>query len=290
MPVAKIRGVNIYYQVIGDRGPWVALITGGRRGHDEFVPLAGKLAQAGYRVVLHDRRNTGRSDVLIEGDVAEETLWLDDLHALLTQLGALPAFVGGSSAGARTSMRFYLRFRNDVRGLLLMRVTGGAFAAGRLPENYYGQFIKAAREGGMAAVCAHEQYQERIAANPATRDRLMAMDPQRYIAVMSNWQDQFAAGVNLPVMGVTEAELRSIAVPTVVIPGNDQTHSSKSGQVAANLIPGCELHQLPIADQEVALIPYPEWAPYEGEIARVFLALMRRVDAPKARSGQAAAS
>lgn len=290
MPVAKIRGVNIFYQVIGDRGPWVALITGGRRGHDEFVPLSRKLAAAGYRVVLHDRRNTGRSDVLIEGDVAEETLWLDDLHELLKQLNALPAFVGGSSAGARTSMRFYLRFRNDVRGLLLMRVTGGAFAAGRLPENYYGQFIKVAKEGGMAAVCAHEQYQERIAANPATRDRLMAMDPKRYIAVMSNWQDQFVAGVNLPVMGLTEAELRSIAVPTVVIPGNDQTHSSKSGQLAARLIPGSVLHQLPITDQEVPLIPYPDWAPYEDEIARVFVDHMRKAEAQRPRVGQAAAS
>jgi pimeloyl-ACP methyl ester carboxylesterase len=289
MPVAQVRGVNIFYQVVGDRGPWVALITGGRRGHDEFVPLAKKLAAEGYRVVLHDRRNTGRSDVLIEGDVAEETLWLDDLHELLKQLDALPCFVGGSSAGARTSMRFYLRFRNDVRGLLLMRVTGGAFAAGRLPENYYGQFIKLAREGGMAAVCANEQYQERIAANPATRDRLMAMDPKRYIAVMSNWQDQFVAGVNLPVMGVTKEELNSIAVPTVVIPGNDQTHSSVSGRLAAELIPGSVLHQLPITDQEVPLIQYPEWAPYEAEIARVFVDLMQRAD-KRARSGQAAAA
>ena len=90
-------------------------------------------------------------------------------------------------------MRYYIRFRNDTRGLLLMRVTGGAFAAGRLPENYYGMFIKAAQQGGMAAVCATEQYQERIAANPQTRDRLMAMDPKQYIKVMSNWQDQFIA-------------------------------------------------------------------------------------------------
>ena len=53
---------------------------------------------------------------------------------------------------------------------------------------YYGQFIKAAEQGGMAAVCATEQYQERIAANPQTRDRLMAMDPKQYIKVMSNWR------------------------------------------------------------------------------------------------------
>lgn len=290
MPVAKVRGVNIFYQVVGDRGPWTALITGGRRGHDEFVPLAQKLANAGYRVVLHDRRNTGRSDVLIEGDVAEEILWLDDLHELLKQLGALPAFIGGSSAGARTAMRFYVRFRNDVRGLLLMRVTGGAFAAGRLPENYYGQFIKAAQDGGMAAVCVTEQYQERIAANPQTRDRLMAMDPKQYIKVMSNWQDQFIASTRTPVFGMTDADLASIAVPAVVIPGNDQTHASVNGRIAAEKIPGCVLHQLPITDQEVPLINYTEWAPYEAEIAQTFLELMRKVDSQRPRTGQAAAS
>ncbi len=287
MQVAKIRGVNIHYQVIGDRGPWVALITGGRRGHDEFVPLAQKLAKEGYRVVLHDRRNTGRSDVLIEGDVAEETLWLDDLHDLLKQLGALPCFVGGSSAGARTAMRFYIRFRNDVRGLLLMRVTGGAFAAARLPENYYGMFIREAEKGGMAAVCATEQYQERIAANAETGKRLMAMDPKQYIKVMSNWQEQFIASTKLEVFGMTNADLASISVPTVIIPGNDQTHASANGKIAASKIPGCVLHQLPIKDEEVPLIPYPDWAPHEPEIARVFVETMQRAAAQSGRSAAA---
>jgi pimeloyl-ACP methyl ester carboxylesterase len=287
MPVAKVRGVSIFYQVIGDRGPWVALITGGRRGHDEFIPLAQKLAKGGYRVVLHDRRNTGRSDVLIEGNVAEEILWLDDLHDLLKQLGATPTIIGGSSAGARTAMRYYTRFPNDTRALLLMRVTGGAFAAGRLPENYYGQFIKAAEQGGMAAVCATEQYQERIAANPQTRERLMAMDPKDYIKVMSNWQDQFIASTKTEVFGMTDADLAAIKVPTVVIPGNDQTHASANGKIAASKIPGAVLHQLPIEDQEIPLINYTEWAPYEDEIARVFLDTMRRADA-RAQTGAAA--
>jgi pimeloyl-ACP methyl ester carboxylesterase len=288
MPTANVRGVNIFYQVIGDRGPWVALITGGRRGHDEFVPLATKLANAGYRVVLHDRRNTGRSDVLIEGDVAEEILWLDDLHELLKQLNATPTFIGGSSAGARTAMRYYVRFRNDTRGLLLMRVTGGAFAANRLPEMYYGAFIKEAQKGGMAAVCATEQYQERIAVNPQTRDRLMAMDPQQYIKVMTNWMTQFIASTKTEVFGMTDADLASISVPTIVIPGNDQTHASANGKLAASRIPGAVMHQLPITDQEVPLINYTEWAPYEPEIARVFIETMKRAEGR--RAGQAAAS
>lgn len=288
MPYAKVRGVNIFYQVIGDRGPWAVLITGGRRGHDEFIPLAEKLAKGGYRVVLHDRRNTGRSDVLIEGDVAEEIMWLDDLHELLKQLNAVPTIIGGSSAGARTAMRYYTRFPNDTRALLLMRVTGGAFAANRLPENYYGAFIKAAQQGGMAAVCATEQYEERIAANPATRDRLMAMDPKQYIKVMSNWMDQFIASTKTEVFGMTDADLAAIKVPTVVIPGNDQTHASANGKLAAAKIPGAQLHLLPIEDQEVPLINYTEWEPYEDEIAQTFLATMRRADAQQPVAGAAA--
>ena len=124
----------------------------------------------------------------------------------------------------------------------------------------------------------------------ATKGRLMSMDPKRYIEVMSNWQKQFEAGANLPVMGVTEAELRSIAVPTVVIPGNDQTHNSESGRTAQRLIPGSVLHQLPIEDHEVPLIPFPDWAPYEDEIVRVYVELMRRVEAGGTRAKQAVAS
>jgi pimeloyl-ACP methyl ester carboxylesterase len=279
MAFIEVRGLRMRYEIVGDQGPWVALVTGGRRGYDEFVPLARLIAAEGYRVVLHDRRNTGATDVLIDGDVPEETLWLDDLRELLDRLNAVPAFVGGSSAGARTAVRFYLRHPHAVRGLLLMRVTGGPVAAAKLPGIYYGQFLEIAQRGGMAAICEHPQYKERIEANPATRDRLMSMDPRRYIEVMKNWQDDFIAGAGHPMMGVTEPELRSIDVPTVLIPGNDQTHSSKSGNVAARLIPGCKLHQLPITDQDIQLIPYPEWAPYEPEITRVFVDHMRSVEA-----------
>ncbi|TAK82485.1 MAG: hypothetical protein EPO20_20660 [Betaproteobacteria bacterium] len=107
--------------------------------------------------------------------VVDIVVVLGSIHGTWTRT---PAVVGGGSSGARTSVIAYLRHPDAVRALFLMRVTGGTFAAGRLPDIYYGQFIKLAREGGMAAVCAHEQYQERIAANPAIKDRLMKMDPR----------------------------------------------------------------------------------------------------------------
>jgi pimeloyl-ACP methyl ester carboxylesterase len=277
LPIAQIRGVNINYEIFGDAGPWFAFVTGGRRGFSEFVPLAQKLAAQGCRVLLHDRRNTGASDVVIAGDEGEEEIWADDLALLLSQLNALPAFIGGTSSGARMSMLVYLRHPAIVLGLILARITGGAFAAGRLPNMYYGQFIKAAREGGMTAVCATEQYQERIAANPKNRDRLMAMPPAEYIRVMEHWLSIFLRGPRAPVMGLTDEQLGSIRVPTLIVPGNDNTHASGNGLAAHKLISGSELFELPIKDQDVPLLPFSDWAPHEPMMATKFVEFMRRI-------------
>jgi pimeloyl-ACP methyl ester carboxylesterase len=267
MPTATVRGLNIFYRVIGDDGPWIALITGGRRGHDEFVPLAEMLAERGYRVLLHDRRNTGGSEVKLGADEVEEITWADDLYELLGQLGATPACIGGSSSGARTAMLFGIRHPDATRALLLLRVTGGPFAAGRLPENYYGRFIRAAEEGGMEAICETDVWSERIAANPAVRDYLMSIDPKDFIAMQTKLMDLFVAGKDLPVMGVPQDDLDGIKAPTIVIPGNDNTHSSESGRIAHKLINGAELYDLGLEDIDVPLIGFDEWAPYYDEIA-----------------------
>jgi pimeloyl-ACP methyl ester carboxylesterase len=278
MPMATIRGVRLHYRVFGDQGPWLAFVTGGRRSFAEFIPLAEKIAGHGFRVLLHDRRNTGASDILIAGEESEEEIWTDDLVELLGQLDALPAFVGGTSSGARMSMLTYLRHPDAVKALILARITGGDFAAGRLPGMYYGQFIEAARQGGMAAVCATEQYQERIAANPSNRERLMAMDPNDYIAVMTRWLARFNEGPRKPVLGMTDDAMRSIRVPTLIVPGNDNTHASVNGLAAARLIPNSELFRLPIEDQDLPLLPFSAWAEHEPLLAERFADFMRRVD------------
>lgn len=276
MPTANVRGLNLVYEIIGDEGPWVALITGGRRGRTEFVPLAEKIAAQGYRVLLHDRRNTGESDILLSADEVEEATWADDLHELLGQLGATPAFIGGSSSGARTAMLFCIRHPEATRALLLIRVTGGAFPAGRLPENYYGRFIRAAEEGGMAAVCETDVWSDRIAVNPPVRDQMMAMEAADFISIQKKLLAMFEAGKNLPVMGVPQADLDTIAVPTLVIPGNDNTHASESGRVAHASIAGAELYDLGLSDIDVPLVPFEDWAPYYDEMTDAMVAFMRR--------------
>src|SRR5262249_57436830 len=124
MPIANIRGVHINYQVLGAHGPWVTLSPGGRRDLSGVMPLATQIAAEGYRVLLHDRRNTGASDVIIDGDDSEYEIWADDLHELLSRLDALPVFAGGSSSGCRTAMLLALRHPEAGRGLLVCRAAG----------------------------------------------------------------------------------------------------------------------------------------------------------------------
>ena len=276
MPIIRINDLNLNYEIVGSEGPTVALITGGRRGYAEFKRLARLIAKKGYQVVLHDRRNTGASDVSIEGQEVEEAVWADDLFELLKIKNALPAFIGGSSSGARTAINFCVRHPEATRALLLLRVTGGEFAAKRLLENYYGQFIRMAREGGMSAVCASEQYQERFRENPSNLEKMLELNVVDYIATMSNWMGLFEEVAYFPVMGVTDSQLLAIKVPTIIIPGNDLVHSSSSAKAAHCMIKGSELHNLPVSDQDIPVIPFTEWRAFEPEIARTFAAFMAR--------------
>jgi pimeloyl-ACP methyl ester carboxylesterase len=276
MPIAKIHGVNLNYKIIGDAGPWVALSPGGRRDMSGIELQAKALADLKHRVVIFDRRNCGASDVVIDGTQSEYEIWADDIHELLSQLGALPAFVGGSSSGCRTALLFALRHPESVRGLLLWRVTGGRFACERLAQEYYGQYIEAAKQKGMAAVCEMEHWKERIEARPQNRDVLMSMTPERFVAVMSHWRDYFVKGADLPVIGASEEDLRSIKVPASIIPGNDNTHGRQTGENLGRLITRSEVHVLFPKHYDEPLSPREEWDEKAGEMATLFAGFIKR--------------
>ena len=275
MQVAKIRGIDLHFDVLGDRGPFIALQPGGRRGAVSVRPIGERIAEAGYRVVVYDRRNTGSSDVAIEGD-SENEVWAEDLHELLKSIDALPAYIGGSSSGCRLAQILTLRRPEDVRGLLLWRVTGGAYAARHLSNQYYTSHIEAAQKGGMAAVCAMEHWAEIIANNPKNRERLMALDPQDFIARMTRWRTSFDAGAEHPVIGLSPADLRSIVVPACVIPGNDRVHPRTPGQVAHRLMPNSEYHEIFPEDRMDVDVAFEDWDAKEGLLAAIFIDFLRR--------------
>ena len=275
MPTLAIRGVDINYEILGERGPFVALQPGGRRALAAVKPLGEKLAEAGCRVVVYDRRNCGLSGIAIEG-ASENDEWAEDLHALLTRLDALPAYIGGSSSGCRLALLLALHRPEAVRGLLLWRVTGGAVAAERLTNQYYASHIEAAEAGGMAAVCRLDHWSEVCRANPNARAILMAMAPQDFIARMKRWRQSFIAGTEHPVIGLSPAELRSLAMPAVIAPGSDPVHPRAAGEAAHRLMPHAELHQVVTDDHPDLDAAFADWDRKEGLLAATFVDFLRR--------------
>lgn len=282
MSEAIICGVHINYEVVGNSGPWIALTPGSRRPYGELVGLSKAIAAAGYRVLLHDRRNCGASDVAFDGSAAEHEVWADDLYELGKQLGALPIYVGGSSAGARLAILFAIRHPDGLRGLLLWRVTGGQEAVDRLAESYYGQFIKIAQAGGMEAVCKSEHFAECIKARPANRDRLLQTDVGQFIKVMTTWRERFLESAMLPIVGASEADLRAIKAPACLIAGNDVIHTPATARKAAGLIPNSELHEDVVEkrsdDKLLKEWDRKEWRDVEPRIAAIFATFLKRAE------------
>ena len=282
MSEAIIRGVHINYEVIGNSGPWIALTPGSRRPYGELVGLSKAIAAAGYRVLLHDRRNCGASDVAFDGSGSEHEVWADDLYELGKQLGAMPIYVGGSSAGARLAILFAIRHPDALRGLLLWRVTGGQEAVDRLAENYYGQFIKIAQAGGMQAVGGSEHFAECIKVRPANRDRLLQTDVGQFIKVMTTWRERFLESATLPIVGASEADLRAIKAPACLIAGNDVIHTPATARKAASLIPNSELHEDVVEkrsdDNLLKEWDRKEWRDVEPRIAAIFAAFLKRAE------------
>ena len=280
MPDAKVGNVVIHYRVVGDSGPWIALTPGSRRNYDELIPLSEMLAKHGYRVLLHDRRNCGRSEVGIEARGSEHEIWADDLYELAKRLGATPLIVGGSSAGARLALLFALRHPDAAGGLLIWRVTGGQHAAQKLAHQYYGSFAELAKSGGMAAVCASEHFAACIAARPSNRDRLMAMKPEDFIAVMDIWRKNFLAAADLPVVGATEEQLRGLKIPACIVSGNDKVHTPATARKAAGLIPRSEFHDDVVEkrtdDNLKESWDQQEWKAVEGQLAEIFSAFLKK--------------
>jgi len=193
------------------------------------------------RVIIHDRRNCGLSDVVIGGGPSEQHLWAEEMAGLLQQIDAVPAYAAGGSAGSRTSMTLAIRHPEVVKGLFIWEVSGGPRSAELMAPGYYGQYIEAAERGGMAAVGETEFFAQRIKDNPANEARLLSMEVDEFLSVMRRWQASFSRPN--PVGDMTEDELKSIKCPVVLIEGNtpDDVHHVSAAENADRLIPNTEL-------------------------------------------------
>jgi pimeloyl-ACP methyl ester carboxylesterase len=109
MPVARVNGVELYYELSGAGEPLV-LVHGSWGDHHNWDRVVPALADS-FRVLTFDRRGHSASERPAgQGSVFEDA---DDVAALIDELDLGPAHVAGNSGGAAIVLRAAVR-RPDV--------------------------------------------------------------------------------------------------------------------------------------------------------------------------------
>ena len=160
---------------------------------------------------------------------------------------------------------------------MLWRVTGGAHAAECLAFNYYEQYIDAVDRGGIDAVLATEHFAAMAEANPASGETLRRMGAAAFREAMERWLAGFRAGCVHPVAGIASSDLRGIAVPAVVVPGNDKIHPPAVAQAAHRMLRTSVYREVVTrqVDEDADLVG---WELATGTLAARFIDFLRARD------------
>ncbi len=224
------------YAVEDGSGPAIIVLHGGGGDHHAVLPIAAPLTTR-YRVIAPDLRGSGKSWC---GDPLTWDRLADDVEALMKHLGLERAFIGGMSMGTGVALRLAQRRAQRAAALLLI----SPFYAGEdkgLTENQAAIFralepcIEKARIEGFEAF--RPLYQQR-GMEQIFNAMIASGDLASYLAT-----NRFMASGAQPLKST--ADLTVLAMPTLLMPGNDLMHPPEVSDRYATAIPNCTVADLP---------------------------------------------
>jgi pimeloyl-ACP methyl ester carboxylesterase len=214
-------GVNIYYEVHG-AGPVVLLSHGYSATSAMWTPQISAL-KAAHTLILWDMRGHGASDSPDDPALYSEAHTVADMAALLDQVDARSAVIGGLSLGGYMSLAFYVEHPERTDALMLFD-TGPGYRSdtGRAGWNQIAQQrAEQLEQKGLAALSASGE---------------VAMSRHRSAQGLAH----AARGMLAQRDGRVMATLPHINVPTLVLVGAlDQPFLGATDYMAAK-IPGAQ--------------------------------------------------
>lgn len=135
-------GVNLYYEVHG-QGPTILLTHGYSATSQMWAGQVDVLSKA-HRLVTWDMRGHGRSDSPDDPSLYSEAATVADMAALLDEVGAKTAIVGGLSLGGYMSLAFNRVHPERVEALLIID-TGPGYKNDEAREGWNRTSLKTAQ-------------------------------------------------------------------------------------------------------------------------------------------------
>jgi pimeloyl-ACP methyl ester carboxylesterase len=259
MPMLDRDGVKIHYEVHGS-GPTLLLTHGYSSTSTMWNGQIDALSKH-HKLVLWDMRGHGQSDYPEDPAAYSEALTISDMAALLDEVGATSAIVGGLSLGGYMSLAFYRSHPERVRALLIID-TGPGFknedARDAWNKRAHDTGDRFEREG-LAVLQSLSRERSSVSHRDASGLARAArgMLTQRDASVMES--------------------LPTIKVPALVIVGADDTPFLAASDYMAAKIPGAKKVIIPAAGHAVnidqpqafveAVLPFLDGLPRSSEKA-----------------------
>jgi pimeloyl-ACP methyl ester carboxylesterase len=233
MPKLNRDGVDIYYEIHGS-GPPLLLTHGYSSTSAMWQGQIAALSKQ-HQLVLWDMRGHGHSDYPSDPSAYSEALTVADMAALLDEVGADKAIVGGLSLGGYMSLAFYRAHPDRVCALLIID-TGPGFKKDEAREAWN----KRARDNGDRFDREGLQFLKSL-----SRER-------------SSVTHRDASGLAHAARGMlTQRDARvietlpDIKVPSLVVVGADDTPFLAASDYMAAKIPGAQKAVIPAAGHAV---------------------------------------
>jgi len=221
--ICQQTGRNLYYELHGDRGPWVLLLHHGLGSTQAWSRQIPALVAAGFRVLAYDRWGYGRSSPrpVFPQDYLEREP--EDLANLMNSRGIRRAHLVGHSDGGTIALLFAVREPHRVQRMVL------------IAAHIYGEPI--GRKG-------LEQTLARYHSDREFRSTLSAIHGPKAELLVQNWL-RLWVGEAPPELDL-RARLSKIRAPTLVVQGQeDEFATPQQAQDIAQGIPDSQLWMVP---------------------------------------------
>lgn len=221
MPQLNRDGVAIHYEVAGS-GPAVLLSHGYSATCRMWDAQVAALKDR-WCVITWDMRGHGQSDYPEDPALYSEALTVDDMAAILRETGERRAVIGGLSLGGVMSLAFHIRHPEMTRALMLFD-TGPGFRNDAARAEWNARAMQRATELEARGIAA-------LGTRSETRAR----------------EHRDASGLARAARGMLTQQgthliesLPTIAVPTLVLVGSEDTNFLAATDYMAKKIPAAE--------------------------------------------------
>ena len=237
MPIARVNGVALYYEVAGTGAP-LLLVHGFACGIRSWDPQVHSFPRS-RRVITYDVRGHGISEAPPDATAYSQAISVEDLHALLAHLGIRRTVLGGLSMGGNIALNFTLAHPEKVTKLIVADTGAGSDGTAQWVADAHA-YAETLEQRGMEAfadmACASPLFARYIAQGPAAERFIRSCLMTHRAHGLAHTAREVLA--KRPTIYALESHLRQLQVPTLLLVGEHDEPCLKVHRFMADCIRG----------------------------------------------------